>query len=101
MRTVCLFRRMWVMCFWMAVAAVMAVCVVSARAQDSPSTDAPPEPDKNVPVVREPAPVERPQMQAPAVDQVAPEGGVPGCLREQDSGGSDGVSEWAGGSEFE
>ena len=83
MRTVCLFRRMWVMCFWMAVAAVMAVCVVSARAQDSPSTDAPPEPDKNVPVVREPAPVERPQMQAPAVDQVAPEGGVPAVFENR------------------
>jgi hypothetical protein len=47
----------------------MTLCVVSAQAQDSPAADAPPQPDKNVPVVQapaqQPAPVERPEAQAP------------------------------------
>jgi hypothetical protein len=68
---VCLFRRAWVVGFWVALATVVMLCVVSARAQDSPSTDAPPQADKSVPVVQEqPAPIERPQAattaQAPA-----------------------------------
>jgi hypothetical protein len=78
---VCLFRRLWVAGFWAAVAAVIVLCVVSARAQDSPTADAPPQPDKNVPAVQQPAqqaveqtaPVGQPQVQA----QSAPAGGVP------------------------
>ena len=75
--SVCVFRRLWVVGFVAAVVTVMAFCVVSARAQDSPTTDAPPQPDKNVPVMQQPAPVERPEVQGPAQDQVAPAGGVP------------------------
>ncbi len=73
--SVCGFRRMWISDFWCAVALVMALSVATATAQDSPSTDAPPQPDKDVPMVQqEAAPVERPQVQAPAVDQGAPQG---------------------------
>lgn len=68
------FRRVWVVGFWGPVVLVIALTVASARAQDSPSADAPPEPDKNVPVVQEPAPVERPQAQAPVEDEAAPQG---------------------------
>lgn len=81
--SLCVFRQVWVAGFWMAVAAVMALCVVSARAQDSPSADAPPQPDKNVPVVQQPASVERPQVQAPAQVQVAPQGGVPDVFQSK------------------
>lgn len=41
--------------FGAALLVVMALCVVSARAQDSPTADAPPQPDKNVPAAQEPA----------------------------------------------
>jgi hypothetical protein len=79
----CAFRRVGAVGFLVAVTVVMVLCVASARAQDSPSTDAPPEPDKSVPVVREPAPVERPQVQAPAVDQAVPQGGVPAVFENR------------------
>lgn len=81
--SVCVFRRLWFVGFWVAVAAVMALCVVSAKAQDSPTTDAPPQPDKNVPVVQEPAPVERPQGQAPTQDQEVPKGDVPAVFESR------------------
>ena len=80
---VCLFRRMWVVRFVVGVLAVMALCVAGARAQDIPSADAPPEPDKNVPVVQQPAqqPVHRAEPsaadKAQAAEPAAPAGGVP------------------------
>jgi uncharacterized protein YecT (DUF1311 family) len=81
--SVYVFRRLWFVGFWVAVAAAMALCVVSAKAQDSPTTDAPPQPDKNVPVVQEPAPVERPQGQAPTQDQEVPKGDVPAVFESR------------------
>ena len=77
------FRRMWAVGLSAPVAVVMVLCVASARAQDSPTTDAPPVPDKSVPVVREPAPVERPQVQTPAVDQAVPQSGVPAVFENR------------------
>jgi uncharacterized protein YecT (DUF1311 family) len=79
----CVFRRVWVAGFSAAVAAVVALCAVSARAQDSPTTDAPPQADKNVPVLQEPAPVERPAVQATAHDQAAPEASVPAVFENR------------------
>jgi hypothetical protein len=74
------------------VAAVLLLCVLSARAQDSPSTDAPPQPDKNVPTAQqEPAPVERaepapPHQQVPGAGAAQPQsaGSVSGVVPSLD-----------------
>jgi hypothetical protein len=56
----------------------MILCVACADAQDSPSADAPPQPDRNVPTVAEPAPVEKTQLPQPTTTQEQPpQGGVP------------------------
>ncbi len=85
--SVCLFRRVWVAGFWTAVAAVLVLCAVSARAQDSPSPDAPPQPDRSVPVAQPAAPVERPDasadaQQAAGAAQAQSAGAVPGVVAQ-------------------
>src|SRR5579875_2038011 len=66
--SVCLFRRILVVGFWAALASVLLLCAISARAQDSPSPDAPPQADTTIPPAQ-PAPVERVQ---PAADAQQP-----------------------------
>ncbi len=91
--SVCVFRRVWVVAFWTAVSAVLLLCVLSAGAQDSPSIDAPPQPDKDVPAVQqEPAPVERAgpgsenqQMPASGAAQTESAGAVSGAVQPDGS----------------
>lgn len=74
----CVFRRIWLTGFRGVLMMALTLCPPGASAQDSPSTAAPPEQDKNVLTVQqEPAPVERSQGQTPVTGLDAPQASGP------------------------
>lgn len=69
---VCLFRRVGT-ALTLAAGLAMTAAGSPARAQDSPSVDAPPAPDRNVPITQQPAaPVERAAPDSQSKQAVAP-----------------------------